>query len=829
MPNDASVYCQWNTAPSAQAVHAFRCALETRGIIAPDALIADGQLHRCDASGKRGKGDAAYILHLEGLPAGGFINWRDGRAWENWRFDDGRSLSADEQHALRRRFEEAARQRAAASAERQRQSADRAGRIWNNAPPASEQHSYLVSKGVRSHGLRTYKGALVLPVFDPTELISSLQFIGASGGKRFLKGGRVDGGSFVVGSLSDPLCIAEGYATAASIHEATGLGVVVAFHAGNLMTVATEVRRRYPKSRLIVCADDDRATDGNPGLTAANAAARAISGHLAVPGSDIHRHGESTDFNDVQRRHGSAAVRARIEDARAPDLECGTEIRAPAPSVAVTTPLWRDPEPLTDQHTAFTYPVDALPPLLRDAVREVHAFVQAPQALVAASALAALSVAAQGLVNVRRDAQLVGPVSVYLLSVADSGERKSTCDAIFSRPLRDWELERRDAMASEVAAAEAATAAFEAKKAGLLDGIKVQRRKGKDAEEAEQQLRTLVAQAPRPALLPRLLYSDATPEALAFSLANGWPSAAVLSAEAGAVFGSHGMGQDTILRNLALLNVLWDGGSIAIDRRSKPSFQLRGRRLTFGLMVQPEALRGFLERAGTLPRGTGFLARFMVAWPESTQGLRHYKAAPSVLPAVERFSRRIRALLDEPLLTDEQGSLAPRIVELTPAAQAEWICLHDCIEEELTAEGEFRDIRDVASKAAENVARLAALFHVLEHGLVGPVDTRSIAAASAIVTWHLGEARRLLSALETSPVFAAAVRLDEWLRQEAQSSQATRIATRRIFQFGPRSARDSTVFKASIALLAERARARIEIDGRRRYVSINPALLDDDC
>jgi putative DNA primase/helicase len=246
----------------------------------------------------------------------------------------------------------------------------------------------------------------------------------------------------------------------------------------------------------------------------------------------------SVDFNDVYRTHGSAAVRARIEEAAAPGTEPVTQVEAHAASSVVTARLWRDPEPLTDQHTAFPYPVDALPSLLREAVLEVHAFVQAPHALVAASALASLSVAAQGLVNVRRDAQLVGPVSVYLLSVADSGERKSTCDAIFARPLREWELERREAMAADVTAAEAAVAAFEAKKAGLLDAIKVQRRKGKDAEEPEQQLRALVADAPRPVLRPRLLYSDATPEALAFSLGNGWPSGAVLSAEAGAVFGS---------------------------------------------------------------------------------------------------------------------------------------------------------------------------------------------------------------------------------------------------------------------------------------------------
>ncbi|MCX7167088.1 MAG: DUF3987 domain-containing protein [Rhodocyclales bacterium] len=96
-------------------------------------------------------------------------------------------------------------------------------------------------------------------------------------------------------------------------------------------------------------------------------------------------------------------------------------------------------------------------------------------------------------------------------------------------------------------------------------------------------------------------------------------------------------GQDTILRNLALLNVLWDGGEMAIDRRSKPSFVLRGRRLTFGLMVQPEALRGFLERAGTLPRGTGFIARFLIAWPGSTQGTRAYRPAPEAMLLVALF------------------------------------------------------------------------------------------------------------------------------------------------------------------------------------------------
>lgn len=178
--------------------------------------------------------------------------------------------------------------------------------------------------------------------------------------------------------------------------------------------------------------------------------------------------------------------------------------------------------------------------------------------------------------------------------------------------------------------------------------------------------------------------------------------------------------------------------------------------------------------------------------------------------------------------TDEQGALEPASITLTPAAQTKWIDIHDCIEDELHTAGEFKDIRDVASKAAENIARLAALFHVLECGPSGAVDVRSIEAATTVVTWHLGEARRLLGALEESPLLAATVRFDEWLRAEAQRLQASRIPTRRIFQFGPRTVRDIAMFKASIALLTERGRARLESDGRKRHVAINPALLDGE-
>jgi len=633
--------------------------------------------------------------------------------------------------------------------------------------------------------------------------------------------GRVAGLYSLIGVAGKVICIAEGYATGASIHAATGHAVAVAFNASNLGPVAGAIRKNHSDARLIVCADDDAGTAGNPVLTRAGAAARGTGALVAVPAFGADRPPGATDFNDLHRARDLDAVRDSIAAAKAPaGGDVGTGSVAKARVIE-----WPEPEPLTEPLESLPYPVEALPPLLRDAVTEAQAFVQAPMALVACSALSALSLAAQGLANVRRDHQLVGPISLYLLAVADSGERKTTCDAIFCPALRDWETGRRQEMSPKIAKLEAATAVFEAKKAGILEAIKHKRRRAQDTAGEERELEALVGHAPVPPLIPRLLYADATPEALAHALATGWPSGGVLSAEAGAVFGAHGMGQDTILRNLALLNVLWDGGEMAIDRRSKPSFVLRGRRLTFGLMVQPEALRGFLERAGTLPRGTGFIARFLIAWPGSTQGTRAYRPAPEAMPQVALFEARIRELLAQPLATDAHGCLTPAVLELSPLARAEWIRFHDEVECELGARGTFRGVRDVAAKAAENAARLAALFHVLEHGASGTIASEEIRAAACIVGWHLNEARRLLADLDTPPSLAAAIRLDSWLRNEAQANGTDRVPAKRIYQYGPNCVRDSRDLRAALAILAERGRARMAEDGRRRCGAINPALL----
>ena len=267
----------------AAVIDTFRAALVARGIIPPARVIADGRIHRCDAAGKHGKGDAAYLLHLDPVPAGGFENWRDGKGWETWRSDTGRQRSAMEVLALSEKVAASRRERETQVTRQRAEARMRATLIWRAAQPAPDSHPYLLSRQVRSHGLRLHRGGLVVPLRDTSGALQNLQFISEDGAKRFLKGGRVRGCYFGMGVPAGALFIVEGYATGATVHEATGHAVAVAFDAGNLPHVAIGLRAKFPDLKIVLCADNDTCSPGNPGLTKAIEAARRVNGWLTVP------------------------------------------------------------------------------------------------------------------------------------------------------------------------------------------------------------------------------------------------------------------------------------------------------------------------------------------------------------------------------------------------------------------------------------------------------------------------------------------------------------------------------------------------------------------
>jgi len=293
----------------------FRDAIRSVGLEPPDMIEADGKLRRFSSNGKRGDDAGWYVLHGDGIPAGAFGDWRTGIN-ETWRGNSGRTLTPTEEATHRAKLEAMRREREADETRRKAEAAAKAIEIWNAAQSAAD-HPYLTRKRIKAHGARLHNDALVIPMRDGRDL-HSLQFIGPDGEKRFLTGGRVTGCYFSIGAVegAQPLCIAEGYATGATIHEATGYPVAVAFTAGNLEAVAQALRKKFPNLRLIICADDDLVSTGNPGLTKATEAARSIGGLVAIPDFGADRPEGVTDFNDMATLRGAETVAKSIAGAK---------------------------------------------------------------------------------------------------------------------------------------------------------------------------------------------------------------------------------------------------------------------------------------------------------------------------------------------------------------------------------------------------------------------------------------------------------------------------------------------------------------------------------
>lgn len=483
---------------------------------------------------------------------------------------------------------------------------------------------------------------------------------------------------------------------------------------------------------------------------------------------------------------------------------------------------WEAPKTFEVSTDRVSYPIDALPCVLREAIEEVHGFIKAPIPLVASSALSVASLVTQAHADVRRAERLQGPSGLFMLTIADSGERKTTCDSLFMTSIREYEAEQEKIAEPFIREHDAAMDAWEAKKGGIKEKIRQLAKEGKDTSKFEDSLNSLLKQKPEPPRVPRLIYGDATPEALGFCLAKNWPSGGIVSSEAGVVFGSHGMGKDSVMRNLAQLNVLWDGGALTIDRRTSDSFTVRGARLTVGLQIQEPTLRDFFQKSGVLARGTGFLARFLLAWPESTQGSRMFSEPPSVLPSLAAFHRRIEVLLHRPMPINDRGELVPPILGLSVEAKRLWIEYHDSVEAELMSGGELYDVRDVASKSADNAARLAAIFQRLE-GDSPEISPENLSRASRIALWHLSEARRFFGEMAVPQVFSDAIRLDSWILEECRKSQLKSVSARDAQRLGP--IREHGRLQDAIGVLDELSRARLVKNGKRKLIEINPELL----
>jgi putative DNA primase/helicase len=270
------------------AINQFKSAILDAGITPPENIIADGLLHRSKDS--NGKVNIAYILHINGRPAGYFQDFKQGIR-QTWKASSNFiPLSEFQRQAFRQQCQREAAQRQCEELAKHEAAAKKAVYICSPAPYATPQQPYLIRKKIGPHGAKLGRGnSLIIPLYNASGELVNLQFISEDGGKRFLSGGLKKGCFFTLGEVTETILICEGFATGASLFEDCGRHTVIAFDAGNLIHVAQGIRAKNPNAEIIICGDNDLS---GVGQKKAFEAALAIGGKYIIPATPGH------DWND---------------------------------------------------------------------------------------------------------------------------------------------------------------------------------------------------------------------------------------------------------------------------------------------------------------------------------------------------------------------------------------------------------------------------------------------------------------------------------------------------------------------------------------------------
>ena len=763
-------------------VENFREKMNRAGFNPPFEIKADGNFHRFSTNGKPDDDAGWYVLNEYPIAVGSFGCWRSGLKG-SWSAIEERNMTQEDRTKYNRAIQQMSQVNDEEKAKANLEAAVIAEQLWDQANDVSSAHPYLVSKKVDAFGIKHNGQKLLIPLRDHKGKLWSFQEIDHKGNKLFLKNGKVKGLFHNIGEQTDVIYIGEGYATMASVHAATGKACVVAFNAGNLKDVCSQVRASYPDTEIVLCADDDHITKGNPGLTKAREAALEIGAGLVVPDFGESRGSRETDFNDLHRVKGLDAVKTAVDINRLSPQ--GLVKEADVAVLATLASNWEaDPEPVLPISKPQTpFPIESLPTLIREAVIETLDYTQVPIGLACSTALGVAAASVQHLALVARDHQTVGPVSLYVLSVLRSGERKST---IFRKMWKGiWEMQR---------------------------DLKEQ---WDHYQEEKQGKLTHLFERDIP---PKILFDDVTIQGLAKEIETGVRSVLMSSSEGGTVFGGIGMRGEALMGALAFLNKAWDGEPQSMTRKQAVSTYLDNYRLSCLISSQRETIQEWLSKNAGLAEGMGFLARFLICVPESTIGSRVYKQAPEATPKLDRFTDQCLKKLRQ---KTDLGN--PRILNLSDDAHRVWVEYFNFVEAAQGKDGPYEYHTAAASKSAEQAARIAAVFTLLSADHAVEVGLEAMQQGITIAQWFLDESLRLNGHLTTSRGQRHAEILLEWLKElEPDDEKPLRVGE--LLQIGPRPIRKKKERDEAVKVLSELGWIQVLKWRNSRIILLHPSI-----
>ena len=508
----------------------------------------------------------------------------------------------------------------------------------------------------------------------------------------------------------------------------------------------------------------------------------------------------STEFLEEERRKRRAEQARR--GTRRPGATVGRDAPAPIPSSEKTmpTPLAAPIEP------SAPYQTDALGDVLGPAARAIAAKVQCAELMAAQSVLAVASLAAQALADVRLPYGQTRPLSLFCLTIAASGDRKSSADLEAMVPVKMREKQLREEYEPLAKLHTIEHAAWRAEKARIEHDSKV---KGLDARQRELEALGVEPNSP---IKPVLTLNESTAEGLAKHMPTLPGALGIFSAEGGQFLSGHGFSADAKSRTAASFAQLWDGQGLRRLRAGDGLIDLHGRRLSSHLMIQPEAASGVLS--DPVLRDQGFLSRLLIAAPESLAGGRFWKEPGTEIGlALRRYIAHLLSIFETPTLASNTAGneLTPKALEMSPEARELWIEFHDAVEKSMRPDGPLAALRDVAGKAAEQAGRIAGVLQIVADPGVSAIGTDAMTRACELATWYLNEAARLAREAHVPPKVRDAQTLLAWLH----ARRMTTVTAADLQKYGPSPLRIKARLDPAIQVLEAHA-CLVPTDASRR-------------
>lgn len=450
------------------------------------------------------------------------------------------------------------------------------------------------------------------------------------------------------------------------------------------------------------------------------------------------------------------------------------------------------------------FPSECFPPVLKDVIETLYKETQIPKELIGNVVLAAASLACQSLINVESPyTKLPEQCCLYLMTVAESGEGKTTINKQIMKPFYDFSSEMIKEYEVKRTQYKQEYKIWKVKKQALESNLRKAMRNNYSGEMEEEKIKEINSKEPVCPHHPNFIYEDTTLKSLMEGL-NEQSEACIISDEAITFF------KGLLKNNPGLLNKSWDGESYDLVRARGERYTVKPC-LTISLMSQPGIFVDYISKHGSIARESGFLSRFLFSWVNSSVGNRNINSnQDNVKKSLDAFHKRINELLEEVKLRIINKNTIKKTLRLTDDAISIWNENNRKIQNKITPGNEWEHIKDIGAKSGASILRISAILQYFYSSNSDSLHDGSMEHSYNIMNWYMMQASKIFHPYSERYQFEIDVReLYFWLHNKFIQNNFLAIPLNDIKQYGPHRLRRIEKLTPSLDQLIARGHIRI--------------------